>query len=295
MSRLDDAANSVPSAPAETDLNLDPQDADPNPEAAGDEAVEGEPSEEGKDGRSLDNVRGEFQRKYEKMERDSQAMLAELRSLREELANARNTPSPEPTRKSEPQTLDEMSVEDLEKMRANVPEEQKAAFEAYLIERKAEARVDAKLSKFQQTQSFKQSEQKANEQAFSRWPELHDKSSKFWQVTNRILQEMGPSADKNPRAVLDAANEAGLELGTSPQTFRPQVNRREPGGVQSGRTSRPTPRKDDQVDLSSEEHQTIQNRLANAMPGRKFTKEQLARIAKRTKQYKDNIDLFTRG
>ena len=49
MSRLDDAANSVPSAPAETDLNLDPQDADPNPEAAGDEAVEGEPSEEGKD------------------------------------------------------------------------------------------------------------------------------------------------------------------------------------------------------------------------------------------------------
>lgn len=292
MSRLDDAANSVPQAPAETDPNLEPHDADPNPEAAGDEAVGDEPEGEGKEGRSLENVRGEFQRKYEKMERDNAALLAELRSLRESLANTPSTPKPAP---SEAKTLDDLSVAELEQMLPNVPDEQKAAFQAYVNERRVDEKVEAKLGKFQQTQAFQQAEAKANEQAFSRWPQLHDKTSDFYAATNRILDSMGPSADSNPQAVLHAANEAGLELGLQPQMFRPQVTRREPGQVQGGRTTRPTPTKDDTVDLNSEEHQAIQRRLSNAMPGRKFTKEQLARIAKRTKQYKDNIDLFTRG
>ena len=295
MSRLDEAANSVPagSPPADDDPNLDPiaDPAEKDPEPAGDKGDSGDPEGDKKDDRSLKNVQSEFQRKFEKLTAANEALAAEIRSQREQ----HQTPAPVPVQKTQPQTMDDMSVEQLEQMRANVPEENRVAFETYLIERKADARVDAKLTSFTQQQSFQTNEQKANEKAFSRWPNLHDKSSEFYSITNRILQEMGPTADNSPRAVLDAANEAGLELGLQPATFKPQI-RRDPGKLQGGRTNRPINRKDaDSVDMESDEQVGIQKGLRNAMPGRKFTKEQLARIAKRGQLYQDNKDLFTRG
>lgn len=295
MSRLDDAANSVPagSLPVDEDPNLEPAaDAAANdPEPTGKQGDDGEPAGEKKDDRSLKNVQSEFQRKFEKLQATNDELMAELRSIRSEVRQ----PDPAPAQNQAPQTMDDMSISQLEQMRPNVPDEQKSAFEMYLVERKADARVDEKLNNFTQAQSFKTSEQKANEKAFARWPSLHDKSSDFYKVTNRILQEMGTNADNSPRAVLDAANEAGLELSLQPATFKPQI-RRDPGNIQSGRTNRPVPNKgSDSVDVNSDEQKVIQNRLANAMPGREFTKEQLDRIAKRSKLYAENKDLFTRG
>ena len=291
MSRLDKAANSVPagSPPADPDLNTDPAAASPDPMPEGNTGDTGEPADGKSEGRSLENVQREFQRKMDKMAEQNAQMAAEMAAMRAE------STAPTPTAPAANQTLDDMTVTQLEGMRANVPDDNKAAFDAYLIERKAEERVDARLSKFEQNQSFVMAETKANEQAFSRWPQLHDPSSQFYQNTNRILQEMGPSADQNPQAVLHAANEAGLDLGVAPQTFRPQITRRDPGELQSGRTSRPTGKAKDTIDVNSSEHAKIQQGLANAMPGRKFTKEQKDRIAQRAKQYQDNIDLFTRG
>jgi len=290
MSRLDDAANSVPAGEPAIEPDLEVTDPNPDPESTGEQDI-GDKGEDG-EGRSLENVRAEFQRKMERMQETNAQIAAELTALRAE----RTAPAPQPAPTKEPQTLDEMSLTQLETMRPTVPEDQKDAFDQYLIGRKVKDGVREGLSEFRTEHSYQQSEQKANEQAFSRWPQLHDKASQFYSITNRILKDMGQTADNNPQAVLHAANEAGLELNVRPQSFRPSVTRREPGGVQDGRTSRPTGRKnDDKLDLSTEEHQGIQKNLANAMPGRKFTKEQLARIEKRGKQYKDHIDLFTRG
>jgi hypothetical protein len=294
MSRLDDAAKSVPagSAPAADDPGLDTHDDD----RVDDPALEGDPStdddpdgNDGKDGRSIENVRGELLRK---MEKQNEALMAELRALRE--AN-QYRPEPKPD-SSKPKTLDDMSVAELEQMKDSIPEDKRAAFGQYLIERKAAEIARNEVERYRKVDSFESAEKHANEKAFSRWPQLHNKSSEFYQVTNRILQEMGPDADNNPRAVLDAANEAGLELRLTPQTYGARIERREPGSVQGGRTSRPTKgRKDDVIDMESDEQRAIRDRLATAMPGKKFTKEQLARIAKRQKLYKDNLPLFTRG
>lgn len=296
MSRLDDAALSVPagSAPAD-DHDLDPHDDDlagNDPEPTGEQG-DGDDSDEGgkdKEGRSLENVRGELLRK---MQKQNEEMMAEIRRLQEA---SQYRPEPKPETKDKPKTLDDMSVAELEQYRDQVPEENKAQFERYITERRAAEIARNTILEERQKDTFTNAESKANEKAFGRWPQLHDKSSEFYRVTDRILKEMGPGADTNPRAVLDAANEAGLELGLTPQSFRPRVRRREPGDVQTGRTSRPPKSgKDDVMDVNSEEHQAIQKRLAQAMPGKKFTKEQLKRIAKRGKLYQENRDLFTRG
>ena len=227
MSRLDDAANSVPagSLPVDEDPNLEPAaDAAANdPEPTGKQGDDGEPAGEKKDDRSLKNVQSEFQRKFEKLQATNDELMAELRSIRSEVRQ----PDPAPAQNQAPQTMDDMSISQLEQMRPNVPDEQKSAFELYLVERKADARVDEKLNNFTQAQSFKTSEQKANEKAFARWPSLHDKSSDFYKVTNRILQEMGPNADNSPRAVLDAVSrvypgEAPWSLASSPPRSSPR-------------------------------------------------------------------------
>lgn len=291
MSRLDEAAKAVPAGEPATEPNLEVTDPNPDPEPTGDQGV-GDKGDDDDKGRSLENVRAEFQRKMERQQETNAQMAAELQALR----NERAAPAPTPVPVKEPQTLDEMSLAQLETMRPTVPDEQKDQFDQYLIGRKVKDGVRDGLSEFRTEHTYQQTEQKSNEQAFSRWPLLHDKASQFYSITNRILQDMGPMADTNPQAVLHAANEAGLELDVRPHSFRPSVIRREPGGVQDGRTSKPTGRKDDdKLDLNTEEHLTIQKNLANAMPGRKFTKEQLTRIAKSGKQYMTHIDLFTRG
>jgi hypothetical protein len=126
-----------------------------------------------------------------------------------------------------------------------------------------------------------------------RWPSLQDKTSEFYRATDRILSDMGEAAASNPRAVLDAANEAGLELGISPSTGLIPTSRRTPGSVAPGRSTAGAPKKKPDVDMA--EVEKTAKRLQNALPGRKFTKDQLKRIAERTQEYKDTINTRVRG
>lgn len=288
MSRLDEVARSVPADPstASDDVLEFTDDLDLDASSAGDADDYEDESGEKKE-RTAENVRGELLRK---MQKSNQELMAELKALREQVAYKPSDPAPAPTQ-SQPQTLDDMTVEQLEQMQPNVPAEQQAAFNAYLIERKVDAKVDQKLNKFQSTTQAKQLEDKFNKQAFDRWPELRNKSSEFYGIADRILSEMGPSADNDPRAVLTAANEAGLQLGLAPATGQ-RRSRKEPGNVAPGRSTRGTSAPDVGP---SEEDAAIAKRLQNAMPGRKFTDAQLKRIAKRTKLYKEDIGTRVRG
>lgn len=288
MSRLDEAVRSVPADPstASDEVLETAEDLDVEATAAGDADDSDDESGEKKE-RSAENVRGELLRK---MQKSNQELMAELRSLREQI-NSAPAPAPAPAQNQQPTTLDEMTVEQLEQMAPNVPDEQKAAFNAYLFERKVDAKVDAKLNKFTSTTQQKQLEDKFNKQAFERWPDLRNKSSEFYGIADRILSEMGPAADSDPRAVLDAANEAGLQLGLTPASGV-RRSRREPGNVAPGRSTKGTNAPDPGP---TEEDAAIARRLSNAMPGRKFTDAQLKRIAKRTKMYKDDIATRVRG
>jgi hypothetical protein len=290
MSRLDEASRSVPagSSPDDADYQTNDDALEANASAAGD-ADDGGDEPGGEGGRTIDNVRGELLRK---MEKQNQMLMDELRALRQQQEARRDYGVPAQT---QPQTLDDLSIEQLENMRANVPDEQKAAFEAYLSDRKIDEKVNEKVKAVTSKQTFAQREAEANQMAFDRWPALRDKSSELYRMTDSILTSMGKEADKNPRAILDAANEAGLELGLTPSGSGAIRRRhREPGNsTVSGRSTRPT-----QTQEKAEEPELSQseiNRLAQAMPGKKFTKEQMKRIAERTKLYKESINTRVRG
>jgi DNA-binding PucR family transcriptional regulator len=294
MSRLDDAVRSVPaeSSPADESVNEPDLDLETElPEAEGDQLDSGD-EPDGEKGRTIENVRGELLRKLEKSNAE---LMRELRAMREEsqrLKEQYGVPAAQPAH-DQPKTLDQMSVQELEAMAPNVPDEQKEAFGQYLTERKVQARVDERLNKYEAESQRKTAEQRFNEQAMTRWPELRERSSEFYRVTDRILSEMGEVAASNPRAVLDAANEAGLELGLLPQTgvrrAAQPASRKQPV---PGRKTKSGPGAEDKTpDL---DEATIA-RLANAMPNKKFTKDQLKRIAERQQIYADDLPTRIRG
>lgn len=290
MSRLDEAVRSVPaeSSPADESVNEPDQDLPVDePEAQGDEST-GDEQPDGEKGRTIENVRGELLRKLEKSNAE---LMRELKAMREESQRMKDqygVPAAQPAK-----TLEDMSVQELEAMAPNVPDDQKTAFNQYLQERKVQARVDERLSHHEKEMQRKTAEQRFNEQALQRWPELRDRATEFYRVTDRILSEMGDTAASNPRAVLDAANEAGLELGLHPQTG---VRR----GAQASGRKQPVPGRKTKSGPSGEDKMpdldegTIQ-RLANAMPGKKFSKEQLKRIGERQKIYQDDLSTRIRG
>jgi len=291
MSRLDEAAKSVPagSSPADDDAKETTDDLELDASAAGNaDDSEDEPDE--KNGRSAENVRGELLRK---MKKDNEAMLARLDKLASENASLKaQAAAPVEPKNTGPKTFDDMTVAELTAARPNIPENQRAAFDEYLIDRKVDERVDGKLDRFQSKNDFKEQETRYNEQAYQRWPELRAKGSEFYGIADKILSGMGKAGDQNPRAVLDAANEAGLELGLSPTGVVSRSTRRSPGNVAPGRSTKGTQAPDLEASAESE---AIANRLQNAMPGRKFSKKQLERIAKRDKMYKDSINSHLRG
>lgn len=294
MSRLDDAVRSVPAGPSPANDPTDEANQDLEaeaPEPTGNQG-DGDQQEGEESTRTVENVRGEALRKIQKV---NDELRAELDALRNDLRQANTQYGvPQPTAApDQPKTLDDMTVQELENAAPNVPEEQKEQFREYLIMRRAEERATQKFQSQAQLQQAQQLERKYNEQAVSRWPNLQDKSSDFYRTTDRILSEMGETAASNPRAVLDAANEAGLELGIAPAHGLIPTRRREPGTVAPGRSTADSPRKKSDVDMA--EVEKTGNRLANALPNKKFTKEQLKRIAERTQQYKDSINTRVRG
>lgn len=288
MSRLDDAARSVPADPSTADDEAQDNDLDLDLDAnAAGDADDSEDQPDEKSERSIENVRGELLRK---MQKSNEELLTEIRELKAEKSQygAPQMPASTP---ATPQTLDDLSLDELKAMRTNVPEEQRAAFDTYVEDRRVDERVDQRLNKFQSTTQFKNDEAKYNKMAFDRWPELHKKGSEFYQVVDRILSEM-PNSDKNARAVYDAANDAGIELGRQPSGARATRTRPGTGRIAPGRTTRGTSGGDEPALPLSE---ASESRLAQAMPGGKFSEKAKKRIAKNSKLYKESIGAFVRG
>lgn len=299
-SRLDNAIKSVPASSSLAD-EPNPEDSpedlldETNPEPEGETGANDEQPEGKKGKRDIENVRGELLRKMDKRHQD---LLGELNSMRESMLRANQQYGvPANVSPTAPKTLDDMSIQELETLRGNVPEEQKAAFESYLQERKIDAKVQDRLNKFEQTTERKTAEQRFNHMAMDRWPQLRDKQSEFYRITDRILSEMGSVADTNPRAVLDAANEAGLEVGISPATGIVQRNNRNnpASGIASGRTKKAGPGDSSSAVDMDNIRKLAEGKLRNAMPGGKFTDEQLRRIADRTRAYESEINTRVRG
>ena len=279
--RLDKAITSVP----DTTLPEDKVVNEPVTPAPAADTKSGEPGD--KDGdRSIDNVRGELIRKMEKSQTEMQDALTGLRQDIKDAIKSAPAPIAEP-QNAGPKTVEQMSLTELRNLRNSLPEDsdagQVAALDGLIMERtiddRARALVEAESKRF----TFKQREDNANEVALERWPELRQRGE-FYAKVSQKLDGMGDIANADPDAVLNAANNVGIEMGLSPANGlrnAPSKGRRTPTNVAGANT---TPGTDDGTpSLSEEKAAEIAKNLSGALPaGKKFD---LKAVQDRTELY----------
>lgn len=181
----------------------------------------------------------------------------------------------------------------LEALRSQVPEEKHADLDKLIAEKRIQEAARNVVREEVHQHDFAQKKSKYNTEAYNRWPDLHNSSSRQYQMANRILNEMGDAVKSNPRAVLDAANSAGWELGLKPRM----------GGLYGHRTGvsgsahvdgRTGPSPGDGAD-SPKFDPNIAKRLKGALPDGTWDKEAEERITKGAKVYADNRHVTRKG
>jgi hypothetical protein len=283
--RLDKLSSVEPdSLPGDNDGDAN-HDAQSHPGTAPGNQSGEDKSQKDTGGRTVDNVHGELTRKLDQQREYFTGVVSSLEQKIERLLEARS--GGEPAKPTSQNSLDDLSLQDLRNIRPNVPKDQLAAFDEYVSERSIEEKVQSQVQAIQQQQQYAQAEVEANKQAVNRWPDLRDKSSAIYAKTNEILARMGDRADNDPRAVLNAANEAGIELGLAPRTVQgPRmtgVRHTAPGG-----TNAPPPDKASTIDEARLNE--IAGKLGGAFKGGKISDEALERIRESTAIYRDNVD-----
>jgi hypothetical protein len=190
--------------------------------------------------------------------------------------------------------LDSYTVEQLEAQQASVPEELQPQFTAYLNKRRVQDQVDARVNESLRMRDSETQRKAAAEDAIRRFPELRNESSQMARESEKILEKWGGKSyiDANPRALLDAANEAAITLGVKPSTtgFRPEP--RGTGATRQNRAATPPADAGESV-LSREENERIAARLGNALGRNK--KFDLDAVDKSQRAYKESVHERVRG
>lgn len=239
---------------------------------------------EGDKGRDINNLHREFSRKQEELR---ERMDRQFSTLMGELTGAIRQGSLAKPDKQGGNTLDEMSIEQLKAMRAQVPEEQTATFDDYLQNRVITEEVDRQVGKFTSSHKSDLARQASNATATQRYPDLNDETSTFWSAVDQELRTRGAGyAQVTPTAVLDVANEIAQRQGVKPNTSRRRMIA-QPAAKRGGKPVAP----DEVSTLTDETYARIRDRLEGAIPGVKFDKKN---IQERHKLYKDNQSLFIR-
>lgn len=229
---------------------------------------------QGKSGRTLENIQREFDRKIVKLEGIIEGLSSRLTQ-----APAAQQPITDVTA---------MSSVQLEALAGSIPEGQKQAFAELLAQKKQEESVRSIVTREMSEHNFQSKQMAANVEAFNRYPELHDQSSKFRIVTNQVLNEMGAASEKDPEILLHASEVAAARLGVS--------GRRQSSIYRTAVAGGGTGPADEGVkgasEISASKANEIAQRLARAMPGGKFSKERVDSARKASKIYRDNISLI---
>jgi hypothetical protein len=291
---MEDYLKDVPdSSPEYEDDHVD--DYEPDAESVAEHQQEEGEEESG--GRTIENVYRELSRKQEQFQERMMQQLSESQKMLAEALQGR-TEQPE---KQTGNTLDSMSVQELEAFRKTVAEQNPDAlteFDDYLNKRRVDDTVEQRIRQFENKSQVETRRRQANETAVQRYPELGQRNSDFYRAVNNRLQELGRDyVDANPRAVLDAANDVAAERGMVPSTtrrptIRGSVGSRESGGgapVQKQKQEKNLPKSAQ----SAEDREAIARRLAAALPkGKKFDDKA---IEDKMAQYQENVGYFLRG
>lgn len=248
------------------------QDVTAESSPAGEAAPESTPeSVEGggkKSERTIDQVRGELVRKIEEANAGHREALARI----EGMLAARQAPAAQP--ENALPNVNNMSADQLEALRPNIPQEQLGAFNKMVTDRRVAESVRGVMATEFSKRDVEQTRKSANQEAFNRYPDLHNDASPLRRMTNKVLDELGGSGSQDPRVVLTAANEAAARLGITP-TRRATSQGNDVRGV-GGRTAPAPGGKQGGSTISDEKVDQLSKALQGAMPrGKKFDPERI--------------------
>lgn len=259
--------------------NGEPQSANTPGRGAGDQPREAD-SDEPKEPRTPDNVRGELLRKLGETDQQWQQRFARIEGMLQGLSQQSQPAQPSPS--ATPQLAD-MTSQQLESLRPQVPEDRRGDLDKLIAQKRLDESVATTVDRRLSAQAKQQTRVQSNQQAYQRWPELRDPGSQLYQMANQVLNERGDEVSADPRALLDAANEAGMRLGLTPKSVARQF-----GNVNVPHGSEPVASNGRPQGMSKDEAAKIAQSLQQALPrGKKFDLDQATELHGRYLEHKD--------
>jgi len=223
-------------------------------------------------------------RKLDQSNAATNERLARMEGMLQSIVSA-PAPQPTPATPAQPPSIENMSAAQLEALRPQVPEDRRGELDQLIQQRRIDESIATGIDQRLSVHQAQQQRVEANQTAYGRWPELHDKGSTLYQMANRVLNERGVSND--PRALLDAANEAGMRLGLQPKAHTHMAG---PGVPHNN--SQPAPGPAAPQGISQEDATAIAQRLRGALPGGK--QFNLEKVQEQSAAYEKNRGLFIR-
>ena len=232
--------------------------------------------------RTIDEVRGELVRKIEEANATNREQLARIEGMLAARAPA------QPSQPDGVPDVNTMSADQLEALRPSIPQTQMAAFDKMVNDRRIAESVRGVINQEFGKRDVAQVRKDTAQEAFTRYPDLHNETSQLRKMTNKVLDEWGSGVNSNPRVVLDAANEAASRLGIS------ATRKAASGGPDirsvGGRTAPAPSGANGGKTLSDEKADSIARALQGAMPrGKKFNREKIQEAHSLYTQHRDHV------
>lgn len=194
-------------------LGNDPSKYDPEGTGAGNHA-------EGDD-RSLKNVMGEFNRKLQQQQEQFNTQMNQIAGAVKSLADNINTAQTPPAQPSQPRTITDYSLGELEAARANVMENgsdaEKAAFENAVLQKQINESVVNTVNQMEAARQTKQLETAYTGKIADAYGEhgIFQEGSALNLKFNEKLHILKDAGMLNPASTYTAAAEAAQEMGLS--------------------------------------------------------------------------------
>lgn len=264
------------------------------------------------DGRSLDNVRGEFSRKHDELKAqvagltDAVQKMANALTARMQTPDARPTPTQPPVQRpivspygAPNPDINEYTDEQLQQALASgrLDPYQTRVIEGILSERRIERKTQELFEQRDRKQVVSRAQAEAHEAALAAFPALRDSNSEFAQRVAGALKAQRDTFGPFPTDEFDVARRVADSMGlqASRITIPGYIGKPEGGDKEDA--------VEDDVGMSDDEIAEIAHNLRYAMPLRRNPetgkmerkKFNLKRIKERSKRYQENSNLYQGG
>lgn len=245
------------------------------------ETDKGESEGDDSEGRTIENVYGELSRKQEKADERQQAfqeqMINQMGQLVRDVTASRNDP---PAGQQGPKAIGDYSVIELQAIQKDMAADdpQRAQIDALISDKVVDDKVRRQVQEITGQERTQAQREVVVLQAVERYPDLDNENSSFYQKVDQKIRALDPNyVARNPRAIMDVANEVAIAEGINPKQARTIM--RVPGrsGATKADGGRPAPKDEVESTMSEAEAIRIGKRLKGAL-GRDFTKEQIKTI-----------------